>query len=297
MQAEIFSCANLSEKIIQQVHACSQNFAKNTGSNPCLAVVLVGNDPASHVYVKKKSEACARGGVDVKDFILPEKTSVAELEALLQKLNSDKKINGILVQSPLPKHFDERKIQALIDPAKDVDGFHPQNAGALFIDTKKCLAEGLPPCTPAGVMEVFKEKNISLAGKHAVVIGRSTIVGKPMAFMLLSENATVTIAHSKTKNLAQECARADILVAAIGKSKFVTSDFIKKGAVVIDVGINRVEKNGKWTLAGDVDASSVAQIAALITPVPKGIGPMTIALLIRNTARAALQQHKLPLAI
>lgn len=294
---EVFPCTALAEKIQDKTKKSAEDFAVKIGRAPALAVVLVGEDPASQVYVRKKTETCAKNSIDCNDYKLPKETTEAELSQLIEKLNADPNIDGVLVQSPLPKHIDERKIQSLISPQKDVDGFHPQNAGELFIDAKKCLNEGLPPCTPAGVMEIFKEKNISLSGKHAVVVGRSTIVGKPMALMLLAENATVTICHSKTKNLPEECRRADILISAIGSANFIRREHVKEGAVVIDIGINRIELDGKKRLVGDVLSAELKGHALFVTPVPNGIGPMTIAMLLRNTVRAALRNHKLPLAL
>lgn len=279
METLLFKTPDLAEKILSEARAGAAKLQRKPG----LAVVLVGDDPASTIYVKKKTETCRKNGLEAEDIHLQPREGFAKLEEIILQLNARKDIDGILVQSPLPKGWDERKIQALIDPAKDVDGFHPQNAGALFIDAKETLQRGLPPCTPAGVMEILREAKISTTGKHAVVLGRSSIVGKPMALMLLGADATVTIAHSKTQNLSQLCASADILVVAVGKARFVTKEFIKPGAAVIDVGINRDGKR----VVGDVDADSVKGIASFLTPVPHGVGPMTIAMLIRNTVRAA----------
>ena len=296
-KTEIFACTDLAKKIQKQVKIDAENFAKKNGRKPSLAVVLVGDDPASHVYVRKKTESCIEHSIDYCDFKISSSTTEDELLKLIKKLNADSKIDGILVQSPTPKHIDERRVQACISPDKDVDGFHPMNAGELLIDAKKCLNEGLPPCTPAGVMEVLKEKNISLRGKHAVVVGRSTIVGKPMALMLLSEHATVTICHSQTPDLAEECSRADVLIAAVGRPQLINRTHVKKGAVVIDVGINRLLENGKSKLVGDVHADDISHLADLLTPVPKGIGPMTIAMLLRNTVRAAQRRKEKDLAL
>jgi methylenetetrahydrofolate dehydrogenase (NADP+)/methenyltetrahydrofolate cyclohydrolase len=287
LETQIFKTQALAEKILNETHARAQTFLKNSGRKPCLAVVLVGEDPASAIYVRKKGETCRQHGLEAIDVHLTPMQGFAKLESTVAELNARDDVDGILVQSPLPKGWDERKIQSLIDPRKDVDGFHPLNAGALLIDARHALEHGLPPCTPAGVMEIIREANISLPGKTAVVIGRSTIVGKPMAQMLLSADATVTIAHSRTKNLAALCAQADVLVAAVGKARFVTKEFVKPGAVVIDVGINRETVAGKNKVVGDVDAESVKGVASFLTPVPNGVGPMTIALLIRNTVRAA----------
>ncbi len=287
MPATIFPCKDLATEILEAAAKNAQNFKQTHGRAPSLAVVLAGNDPASEVYVRKKGETCAKYGITHKDFRLKDSDGFAKLEKLVDDLNKDKTIDGILVQSPLPKGWDERTIQAQILPTKDVDGFHPVNAGELFIDAKQVLAQGLPPCTPAGVIEVLKANKIEIAGKHAVVVGRSTIVGKPMAMMLLAHDATVTICHSRTKNLAEECKRADILISAIGRPHFIGKDHVKNGAVVIDVGISRLEMAGKPKVVGDVDAEAIKNIASFITPVPNGIGPMTIAMLIRNTVRAA----------
>ncbi|MGE3261621.1 MAG: bifunctional 5,10-methylenetetrahydrofolate dehydrogenase/5,10-methenyltetrahydrofolate cyclohydrolase [Bacteriovoracia bacterium] len=279
METLLFKTPELAEKTLSEARAGAAKLQRKPG----LAVVLVGDDPASSIYVKKKTETCRKYGLHAEDFHLQPSEGFAKLEETILQLNARKDIDGILVQSPLPSGWDERKIQALIDPAKDVDGFHPQNAGALLIDAKQTLASGLPPCTPAGVMEILREAKIPTSGKHAVVLGRSSIVGKPMALMLLGADATVTIAHSKTKNLAELCAGADILVVAVGKARFVAKEFVKPGAVIIDVGINRDGKR----VVGDVDARSVMGIASFLTPVPNGVGPMTIAMLIRNTVRAA----------
>ncbi|MGZ3693114.1 MAG: bifunctional 5,10-methylenetetrahydrofolate dehydrogenase/5,10-methenyltetrahydrofolate cyclohydrolase [Bdellovibrionota bacterium] len=284
METIIFKTAELAEKILTEAKAQAAKLTQKPG----LSVVIVGNDPASQLYVKKKTETCRKYGLEAQDIFLKPEDGFAKLEETVHQLNANPNVHGILVQSPLPKGWDERKIQALISPAKDVDGFHPENAGALLIDAKQTLAHGLPPCTPAGVMEILKEAKINPAGKHAVIIGRSTIVGKPMAMMLLSADATVTIAHSKTKDLAKLCATADILVAAVGKARFVTRDFVKPGATLIDVGINREAIDGKNRVVGDIDAQAVTGVASFLTPVPNGVGPMTIALLIRNTVRAAI---------
>jgi len=290
VSGEIYSCANLAQKILLQTQADAEQFLQKTKRKPCLAVILVGENPASQVYVKKKGETCIQYGIDYKDFRLNDSENFSHLENLIQHLNKDPTIDGILVQSPLPRGWDEKKIQAAIDPAKDVDGFNPWNAGMLSIDAKKVLRESMPPCTPAGVMEILKEKNISIAGKHAVVVGRSNIVGKPMALMLLAENATITVCHSLTTNLIEECKRADILIVAAGVPKLIREEHIKSGAVVIDVGMNRLPnpKNpGKNILVGDCHTKLVAEKASFVTPVPGGVGPMTIAMLIRNTVRAA----------
>lgn len=251
---------------------------KEKGIFPKLAVIMVGNDSASAVYVRNKSKACNEIGVEFEEFLLPENTTREELLNLIEELNNRKDVNGILLQSPIPKHLDIREAFNAIDYKKDVDGFHPINVGKLAIG-EDCLVS----CTPAGVMRMLEEYKIDIEGKHAVVIGRSNIVGKPLAQCLLNKNATVTICHSRTKNLGEITKQADILVAAIGKPKFVTADMVKEGAVVIDVGINRNE-DGK--LVGDVDYQNVESKAAYITPVPGGVGPMTIAMLMENVVKS-----------
>ena len=244
-----------------------------------LAVVIVGNNPASRVYVNNKKKACAEVGFESCEYALPEETTQEELLALVDKLNNDDKVNGILVQLPLPSQIDEKAVINAIRPEKDVDAFHPVNVGKIMIGDFAFL-----PCTPAGVMELIKSTGVDISGRECVVIGRSNIVGKPMAMLLLHKNGTVTICHSKTKNLSEVCRRADILVAAVGRANFVTADMIKEGAVVIDVGMNRLE-NGK--LCGDVNYAECFEKAGYITPVPGGVGPMTIAMLMRNTLTSA----------
>ncbi len=287
MQTTLFSGKDLAQKILSECSVEAREFESHHARRACLSVILVGNDPASSIYVKKKGESCKTHGLEVIDYHLNPDLGFPALKRLVRELNERRDVDGILVQSPLPKGWDEKEIQSLIDPAKDVDGFHPNNAGVLCIDANKSLESGLPPCTPAGVIEILKAGKISMAGKKAVILGRSNIVGKPMALMLLAQDATVTICHSKTPNLAALCKEADILVSAIGKAKFVTKEFVKQGAAVIDVGINRMQKDGKSIVVGDVDSSSVSGVAGFLTPVPNGVGPMTIALLIRNTLRAA----------
>ena len=251
--------------------------ARETGVLPCLAVVMVGDDPASAVYVRNKQKACEEVGILSVTHHLDAETTEEALIKLVEDLNRDQNITGILVQLPLPSHIDEKKVLLAIDPEKDVDGFHPMNVGRL------CSGEdGYVSCTPAGIIALLKRYGIDATGKECVIIGRSNIVGKPMIQLMLQENATVTVCHSKTQNLASVCARADILIAAIGKSKFVTEDFVKDGAVVIDVGINR-DENGK--LCGDVDFETVKEKASYITPVPGGVGPMTIAMLLENCCK------------
>lgn len=252
---------------------------KETGMIPGLAVILVGSDPASQVYVDHKEKACKEVGFYSKVFRLAADTTQKELLALIERLNNDEKIYGILVQLPLPTHLDEKEVLNKISPKKDVDGFHPLNAGALFIGEKS-----LVPCTPKGCIHLIKQTGIDLKGKKAVVIGRSNIVGKPVAILLLNENATVTICHSRTQNLKAEVLAADVVVAAVGRPNFITGDMIKPGAVVIDVGINRLD-DGK--LVGDVEFVTAKENAGWITPVPGGVGPMTIAMLLQNTLEAA----------
>ncbi len=260
------------------------------GMTPGLAVVLVGEDPASQVYVASKVKACAELGMFSQKFALPKETTQEELVALIQQLNADDKIHGILVQSPPPKHIDEEAVILNIDPRKDVDGFHPINVAKLVLEDES----GFVPCTPLGCMELLKAYGIETAGKHAVVIGRSLIVGKPMAHLLMSKkaNATVTVAHSRTKDLPALCRRADIIVAAVGRPEMVKADYIKPGAVVLDVGINRITDETRprgYRIVGDVDFNDVKDHCSAITPVPGGVGPMTIALLLANTVKACRQ--------
>ena len=256
---------------------------KAEGREVCLAVIQVGNNPASTVYVGNKKKACVYTGITSLAYELPEETTEEELLQKIEELNQDKKVNGILVQLPLPKHMDEDKIIEAISPAKDVDGFHPVNVGALSIGK-----DGFISCTPYGIIQLLKRSGTEIDGKNCVIIGRSNIVGKPMAQLLLRENGTVTIVHSHTKNLKEITAQADIVVAAIGKANYITADYIKEGAVVIDVGINRNE-NGK--LCGDVNFAQVSEKASAITPVPGGVGPMTIAMLMQNCLEAFRRQN------
>lgn len=269
----------ISEKIRSEVKAATEKLIKEKGVTPGLAVVLVGDNPASKVYVGSKEKACIEMGFYSEKHVLPVTASQDELLKLIDKLNKDSKIHGILVQLPLPKQINEDAVLEAISPEKDVDGFHPYNVGRLAVG--KPLFQ---PCTPYGMMKMLEYSNISVEGKHAVIIGRSNIVGKPIALMLLQKSATVTICHSKTKDLKEEVKRADIVVAAIGKPGFVTGDMLKEGAVVLDVGINRLE-SGK--LVGDVDFASAEKVASAITPVPGGVGPMTIAMLMYNTLESA----------
>lgn len=252
---------------------------KERGINPGLAVILVGEDPASKVYVSNKKKACEYIGINSFEYKLPAETTETELLELIDKLNKDNSVSGILCQLPVPKHINEEAIINAIDPKKDVDAFHPVNVGKIMTGNYDFV-----PCTPAGVMELIKESGIDVAGKECVVVGRSNIVGKPMSMLLLHKNGTVTVCHSKTQNLREKTKSADILVAAVGIPNFITGDMIKPGAVVIDVGINRIAPK---TLVGDVDFESAEPVAGAITPVPGGVGPMTIAMLMKNTLKAA----------
>ncbi len=256
---------------------------KEKGIVPGLAVIIVGDDPASRVYVNNKKKACAAVGFRSEEYALPAQTTENELLHLVRELNENPHINGILVQLPLPAQIDEHKVIAAIAPEKDVDAFHAVNVGKIMIGDYDFL-----PCTPSGCMDLIHSTGVEIAGKNCVVVGRSNIVGKPMAMLLLHESGTITICHSKTKNLKEICQNADVLVVAIGKAKFITGDMIKKGAVVIDVGMDR-DENGK--LCGDVDFDSAKEVAGYITPVPGGVGPMTIATLMRNTLTAAKVQN------
>ena len=276
--AHIISGKAISAAVKERI-AAEVNELKQKGVTPGLAVIIVGTDPASQVYVGSKERTCIELGMYSEKYELPESTTNEELLALVEKLNKDDKIHGILCQLPLPRHLDEKAVIDAIVPEKDVDAFHVQNVGKIMIGDYDFL-----PCTPAGIMEMLKYSNIDPAGKHCVVIGRSNIVGKPMAMLMLHANATVTICHSKTQNLKELCRQADILVAAVGRAKFVTADMVKDGAVVIDVGMNR-DENGK--LCGDVDYQNVEPLCSAITPVPGGVGPMTIAMLMQNTLTSA----------
>ncbi len=277
--AAIIDGKAISEKIKSEVKVGTEKLIKEKGVTPGLAVVLVGDNPASKVYVGSKEKACIEMGFYSEKHVLPVTASQDELLKLIDKLNKDKNIHGILVQLPLPKQINEDLVLEAISPGKDVDGFHPYNVGRLAVG--KPLFQ---PCTPYGMMKMLEYSNISVEGKHAVIIGRSNIVGKPIALMLLQKSATVTICHSKTKDLKEEVKRADIVVAAIGKPEFVKGDMLKEGAVVLDVGINRLE-SGK--LVGDVEFASAERVASAITPVPGGVGPMTIAMLMYNTLESA----------
>ena len=253
---------------------------KKEGINPGLAVIIVGEDPASQVYVRNKERACEECGIYSEKYALTAETTQEELLKLIDELNNKSSISGILVQLPVPKHIDEKTIINAIAPNKDVDAFHPVNLGKIMVGNYDFV-----PCTPAGVMELIKESGIDVSGKECVIVGRSNIVGKPQAMLLLHQNGTVTICHSKTKNLAEKTKNADILVAAVGIPNFIKGDMIKEGAVVIDVGINRLENK---KLCGDVEFESAEKVAGAITPVPGGVGPMTIAMLMKNTVKAAI---------
>ncbi len=281
--AQIIDGKMTSRKLRAAISAETALLKEQTGVTPGLAVILVGEDPASQIYVRNKKKACEEVGFLSREYRLPESTSQEELLSLIDTLNADPEIHGILVQLPVPRHIDDKKVIARIDPKKDVDAFSWENVGRIMTGEFDFV-----PCTPAGIMELLAEYGIDPSGKRAVVIGRSNIVGKPMAMLLLHKNATVTICHSKTQNLAEICREADILVAAVGKAKFVTEDMVKEGAVVIDVGMNR-DENG---LCGDVDFASVEKKASFITPVPGGVGPMTITLLLKNTLTSAKKARK-----
>lgn len=267
--------AEIREEIVQR----TRGFVERYGTAPGLAVIIVGSDPASAVYVRNKKRACEQVGFYSRTYELCEDTTQEELESLIDELNADSAIHGILVQLPLPRHIDGERVLLRIDPRKDVDAFHPYNVGRITIGDPLLL-----PCTPAGIIELIKRSDIEISGKECVVVGRSNIVGKPMALLLLAENGTVTVCHSKTENIEEVCRRADILVSAVGRAGFIKADMVKSGAVVIDVGMNR-DENGK--LVGDVDFETISGIASYITPVPGGVGPMTVTMLLENTFRAA----------
>jgi len=291
MSAAIIDGKAFAEKLRGRVAALVPAFEAQAGRKPGLTVVLVGEDPASAVYVRSKGKATEAAGMKSDTIRLPAETSQAELLELVDKLNADGTVDGILVQLPLPKQIDEQAIITAIDPNKDVDGFHPVNAGRLATGL-----EGLVPCTPLGCLLLLKDRLGDLAGKEAVVIGRSNIVGKPMAQLLLGESCTVTIAHSKTRDLPGVVRRADIVVAAVGRPEMIKGDWIKPGAAVIDVGINRIDAGeGKTRLVGDVAFDEAVDVAGVITPVPGGVGPMTIAVLLRNTLVAAHRNAGVPL--
>ena len=282
--AEIIDGKKVSAQMREQIKSETEELYQKYGVRPGLAVIIVGDDPASKVYVNNKEKACAQVGYYSEVYRLPEQTEMDELLALIDRLNKDEKINGILCQLPLPKHLDEEQVILKISPEKDVDAFHPMNTGKIMIGDYDFL-----PCTPAGVMKLIESTGTDITGKECVVVGRSNIVGKPQSMLLLQKNGTVTVCHSKTRNLKEVTSRADILVVAIGKADFITADMVKEGAVVIDVGMNR-KADGKLT--GDVDFESVSKKASYITPVPGGVGPMTITMLLQNTLTAAKKQLK-----
>jgi methylenetetrahydrofolate dehydrogenase (NADP+)/methenyltetrahydrofolate cyclohydrolase len=281
--AQIINGKEVSASVKASVAEETARLKDEKGLKVGLAVVIVGNNPASRVYVNNKKKACEAVGFKSFEYALPEETTQETLLGLVETLNEDSNIDGILVQLPLPKHIDETAVINAISPNKDVDAFHPINVGKIMVGDYAFL-----PCTPAGVMELIKSTGVEISGKNCVVIGRSNIVGKPMAMLLLHSNGTVTICHSRTKNLTEICSQADILVASVGKANFVTADMVKEGAIVIDVGINRLE-NGK--LCGDVNFAEVEPKASYITPVPGGVGPMTIAMLMKNTLTASKLHH------
>lgn len=283
--AEIIDGKAIAREVKAQV-ASEVETLKAGGVVPGLAVVLVGNDPASRTYVTHKEKDCEAVGIYSEEYALPAETSQEELLALVRSLNAKKEVHGILVQLPLPKGLDAEAVIETISPEKDVDAFHPENVGRMMVGNYRFV-----PCTPAGIMEMLHHESVSPEGKRCVVIGRSNIVGKPTAMMLLHENGTVTVCHSRTRNLKDICAQADILVAAVGKPKFITADMVKPGAVVIDVGMDR-DESGK--LCGDVDFAGVEPVASRITPVPGGVGPMTRAMLLKNTVTAAKIQNGIP---
>ena len=281
--AEIIDGKLVSKKVREELTAEIESFKASSGKTPGLAVIVVGNDPASAVYVRNKHKACLEVGITSYQIEYPEETTEKELLEKIDRLNADPNVNGILVQLPLPKHINEDAVINRISPLKDVDAFHPENVGKIMIGKYDFL-----PCTPAGIVELLKYYNVEVEGKRCVVIGRSNIVGKPMSLLLLERNGTVTVCHSRTKNLPDITREADIIVVAIGKANFLTADMVKPGAVVIDVGINRMP-DGK--LCGDVDFCEVEKIASKITPVPGGVGPMTITMLLKNTLSASKIQN------
>ena len=289
MTAKIIDGKAFAARVRGEVAAHVARLKADRGITPGLAVVLVGEDPASEVYVRSKGKSTLEAGMNSYEHRLPAETSEAELLALIARLNADPAVNGILVQLPLPKHLNADLVINAIDPAKDVDGFHISNVGLLGTGQKAMV-----PCTPLGCLMMLRDHLGSLAGMEAVVVGRSNIVGKPMAQLLIGDSCTVTVAHSRTRDLGEVCRRADILVAAVGRPEMITGDWVKPGATVIDVGINRVERDGKARLVGDVDFASAAKVAGAITPVPGGVGPMTIACLLANTLTACCRANSLP---
>jgi methylenetetrahydrofolate dehydrogenase (NADP+) / methenyltetrahydrofolate cyclohydrolase len=285
MSATVIDGKAVAARIRAQVADEVEAFISETGRSPGLATVLVGNDPGSAVYVSNKQRASAEVGMRAIDERLPAEASFEEVSALLARLNDDPDVSGVLLQLPLPEHLDDEVLSAMIDPAKDVDGLTPVNAGLLSQGRP-----GMRPCTPAGVLELLDDTGVTLEGSESVVVGRSNLVGKPMAQLLLAQNATVTVCHSRTRELAAVCARADVLIVAVGRPRMITREYVKPGAVVVDVGMNRLEPaqaGNKSGLVGDVDFDAVLGVAGAITPVPGGVGPMTVAMLLRNTLAAA----------
>ena len=285
MSATVIDGKAVAARIRTQVAEEVEAFTSETGRTPGLATVLVGDDPGSAVYVSNKQRASAEVGMRAIDERLPAEASFEEVSVLLARLNDDPDVSGVLLQLPLPEHLDGEVLSAMIDPAKDVDGLTPVNAGLLSQGRP-----GMRPCTPAGVLELLEDTGVALEGSESVVVGRSNLVGKPMAQLLLAENATVTVCHSRTRDLAAVCARADVLIVAVGRPRMITRDYVKPGAVVLDVGMNRLtpaEAGNKSGLVGDVDFDAVLGVAGAITPVPGGVGPMTVAMLLRNTLAAA----------
>lgn len=273
----------IAQSVLEDVKKVAEKL-NGKGITPGLAVIMVGNNPASKTYVRNKKTACEKAGIKSEEYLLSENASEKEILDLIDKLNTTKEVSGILVQLPLPSHLDSKTICERISPLKDVDAFTSKNIGDLFKGNANFL-----PCTPAGIIEILKHENINLAGKHCVIIGRSNIVGKPLALLLIQNDATVTVCHSKTKNIEEICKLADIVICAVGKEKFLKKEMVKTGAVVIDVGINR-DENGK--LCGDADFENLEPICSKITPVPGGVGPMTVAMLVKNAAKAAEIQNK-----
>ena len=290
MRASVIDGRAIAAEIREQVAAEVEGFSAQAGRAPGLATVLVGDDPGSAVYVASKQRACAEVGMRALDERLSGQASLEDVGALLARLNDDPDVSGVLLQLPLPEHLDDAALTAMIDPAKDVDGLTPVNAGLLSLGRP-----GIRPCTPTGVLVLLADSGVPLQGSEAVVVGRSNLFGKPMAQLLLAENATVTVCHSRTRDLPAMCARADVLIVAVGRPRMVTREFVKPGAVVIDVGVNRIEPEqagNKSGLVGDVDFDAVLPVAGAITPVPGGVGPMTIAMLLRNTLQAARAQER-----
>ena len=285
MSAKIIDGKAIAAYIKENAAKDAAKLTETIGRKPCLAVIIVGEDPASKVYVNNKKKACEACGITSLEYALPEETTEEELLALIGRLNGDGAVDGVLCQLPLPKHIDAEKVIEAIDPAKDVDGFHPVNVGKMVTG-----GESLLPCTPAGLIEMLKYEKIPVEGKNCVVIGRSNIVGKPAAILMQRENATVTVCHSKTRNLKEIVSGADIVVASVGKPHFLTADMVKPGAVVLDVGINRLPDK---TLVGDAEFAEVAEVAGYITPVPGGVGPMTVAMLMKNTVEACRRRNGL----